>query len=158
MFRAIALYTLRYAQNNNDLLSEEEQDQLNKDASAFLRKHRIYRFIEKQEIREGVLEDQKESLSQDDLEVISELNEIKDLIYLYSDFDISVAKKQLNAIKQNLKWDAPFIVSLMSTEFSALGEHCSYTVKKDLITELRAVFKKYLDMPEKQRKIESYTD
>lgn len=155
---AIALYTLRYA-CGHDPVNEEARDQLTADARQFLRKHRIYKYVEKKEIRESVSEEQKpDYLSPDDLEVIQELSEIRDLLYLYSDLDVNRAKKQLHIIKTNLEWDAPFIVSLMATEFSALGEHCSYTVKKDLITELRAVFKKYLEMPEKQRKIESYSD
>lgn len=158
VFLAIALYTLRYSKGN-DPLDEEKKDQLTTEARTFLRKHRIYKYIEKKEIRESVSEDQKpDFLSTDDLEVMQELSEIRDLLYLYSDLDVNRAKKQLHVIKKNLEWDAPFIASLMATEFFALGELCSYTVKKDLITELRTVFKKYIDMPEKQRKIESYTD
>jgi len=158
VFLAIALYTLRYT-NSNSSIDEKENDQLTDEARALLRKHRIYRFVEKQEIRESVSDNQKsELLSPDDLEVIRELNEIKDLLYLYSDLDVNRAKKQLHIMKENLEWDAPFVVSLMATEFSSLGNQCSYTVKKEMIKDIRAVFQKYLDMPEKQRKIESYSD
>lgn len=159
LFFAIALYTLRYSHEQCISPTEMEMNQLNTDARALLRKHRIYKYIEKQAIRESVSEEQKSDfLSPDDMEVIRELNEIKQLFYLYSDLDVTRAKKQLHEIKKNLQWDAPFIASLMSTEFYSLGERCSYTVKSELIKELRAVFKKYLDMPENQRKMETYSD
>lgn len=159
VFRAIALYTIRYSRDYDSLLENSEADQLNAEAQAMLRKHRIYTFVEKQEIRASVSEEQKpEFLSSDDIEVIRELDGIKQLFYFYSDLDVTRAKKQLHEIKKNLQWDAPFIASLMSTEFYSLGERCSYTVKSELIKELRAVFKKYLDMPENQRKMETYSD
>lgn len=80
---------------------------------------------------------------------------IIDIFNEVAEIDKAMAAKSIDRMKDNMEWDPGFMLSLISIRFSDLKE-LSYSNRKDLLEEMRSVYKKYLDMPEAEKKLERY--
>lgn len=83
------------------------------------------------------------------------MNQIIASFKVFSDLDIERTNKYLEVFIDNLKWDNSFMMALIGTSFYDL-KCMSFTVKKQMLTEIQAIIQKYKEMPDSQKQLEVY--
>lgn len=80
---------------------------------------------------------------------------IVDMFNEIAGMDKVMAAESVDQMKDNMEWDPSFMLSLIGIRFSELGQ-LSYSKKKELLDEIRAVYRRYYDMPDSEKKLEKY--
>lgn len=78
-------------------------------------------------------------------------------IKMSSDMDVYTTNKSLKQFTRNMAWDYNFMLRLIGFDYAAIGE-CSFSNKLQMLREIREIVGKYKDMPEAQKKLDTYQD
>lgn len=153
-------YYLEKIEKHQDLreLPHEESNALMERAYDYLSSYKFYSLKEK-EYRLNVAtsnEERQRILTSFDNENINLINDLLNGFKVFSELNVEFTNRQLTAFIANLHWDASFMLNLIGLPFSNL-EKISFTLKKEMLLELNKIVKKYQDIPDKEREIETYT-
>lgn len=155
---AISYYLRKIERFGTEIvIPEEENKNLNIEARDYLNKFKFFSIEEKYKINKlAKSEEERESLiSTFDQENRQLVNKILVDFKIFSDLDIRYSNKIFSILIANLKWDLPFMMAMSGVEFCEL-ENISHSNKKNMLNEIRSIVKKYKEMPEEQRKLDSY--
>ena len=155
---AISYYLRKIERFGTEIvIPEEENKNLNIEARDYLNKFKFFSIEEKYKINKlAKSEEERESLiSTFDQENRQLVNKILVDFKIFSDLDIRYSNKIFSILIANLKWDLPFMMAMSGIEFCEL-ENISHSNKKNMLNEIRSIVKKYKEMPEEQRKLDSY--
>lgn len=138
-------------------IDDDAHHELMKKTQHYLSKYKFYSIAIKNKLnREARSETEKnELLSSFDKENITAITEILKAFKLFSEIDIINTNKMLDAFIQNLNWDSGFMMNLLSLSFAEIGQ-ISFTAKKQMLLEIKAINEKYKNIPYEKKCIESY--
>ena len=138
-------------------IPEEADQQLMKDAKYLLRSHKFYSLVEKSNLRKlAQSEEERESLlSSFDKQNSKVINEVLAAFRVFSELDIAKTNENLNIFVKNLKWDSSFMLKLISISLYEM-ENVSFSLKKEMLTEIQNIISKYKELPDSQKRIETY--
>ena len=156
--QAIVLYLYRIIDYGNvELLTEHQKETLNRKVLRFLENHKIYTLAKKKQLVEEAETDEQlnEKLSKYDGENRHIINEVIDSLVFYSDYDVVSANEEISSFTKNLLWDSPFIMQIAGMPFYQL-KNSSFRVKKQMLAKIQRVFEEFMEMPEKERRMEEY--
>lgn len=156
--QAIVLYLYRIIDYPNvELLTEQQKNVLNGKVLKFLENHKIYTLAKKKRLVEEAENDEQinEKLSKYDGENRHIINEVIESLVFYSDYDVVSANEEISSFTENLLWDSPFIMQIAGMPFYQL-KNCSFRVKKQMLAKIQGVFEEFMEMPEKERRMEEY--
>ena len=100
-------------------------------------------------------EEIQEILSSFDKDNISILNDIILGFSFASDHNIISTNEQLKAFGENMHWDLGFMLRIISMNYSCL-KGTSVSNKKNLLSEIESLIKRYSELPDDQNRIELY--
>lgn len=83
------------------------------------------------------------------------INEIIDIFNSVAEIDKKMAANSVDRMRDNMEWDPAFMLNLISLRFSDLKE-LSHSNRKELLDEIKSVYRKYVTMPEGKKKLERY--
>ena len=155
---AIMFYLLKIEQygdaialsdEDNSILMKKTTDELN--SFKFLSISEKNLLIAEKQTKEEV-QDLLSSFDNDNIEIIGD---ILSGFRFASDHNIKSTNEHLQRFEQNMRWDLGFMLRVIGFEFSNL-EKTSVSNRKNLLTEMEALIKKYSNLPEEQNRIEEY--
>lgn len=155
---AIMFYLLKIEQygdaialsdEDNSILMKKTTDELN--SFKFLSISEKNLLIAEKQTKEEV-QDLLSSFDNDNIEIIGD---ILSGFRFASDHNIKSTNEHLQRFEQNMRWDLGFMLRVIGLEFSNL-EKTSVSNRKNLLTEMEALIKKYSNLPEEQNRIEEY--
>lgn len=155
---AIAYYIIKTEKYGSIVqISEDDDLTVMREAQDCLSSYRFYSIAVKNRLsRQAHSNDERnELLSSFDRENISLVNEVLKYIKLLSEIDIANTNKQLTGFVNNLKWDGGFMMRLLSIPFADM-DNVSFTIKKQVLSEISDVVMKFKELPAEQKKIETY--
>ena len=138
-------------------ISESEESSIKNCAKEYLNYYRFFSIAEKNKLRRQAHSkaEQDALLSSFDQENNNLINSVLTAFKLYSEIDITFVNRSLKAFVSNLKWDPGYMMRLLSIPFSEL-EISSFTVKKQMLSEIEAVANRFGDLPSEQKVLETY--
>ena len=138
-------------------IPDDAERQLMKEAKEYLRHHRFYSLVDKARLRkEAQSKEEREALlSSFDKENGEIINEVLLAFRVFSELDIAKTNESLTAFINNLKWDSGYMLKLISIAFHEMGD-VSFSLKKEMLTEIQNVIAKYKGIPDTQKRIETY--
>lgn len=138
-------------------IGESEDNSIMKGAKEYLNQYKFYSIAEKNKLRRQAHSkaEQDALLSSFDQENHALITDVLSAFKLYSEMDITFVNKSLTVFVRNLKWDPGYMMRLLSIPFSEL-EISSFTVKKQMLTEIETVANRFGDLPPEQKVLESY--
>jgi len=150
---SLVYYLLKIERNTG----EKEDDNLMREACDYLNNYKFFSLTEKYKLKKQAkskaeLDDLMSSFDKENSRL---LYEIVTTFKLFSDVDIAKTNKNLKVFVNNLKWDSSFMMALISTSFCDLNS-MSFTVKKQMLTEIQAIIQKYKEIPDSQKQLEVY--
>ena len=154
----IMFYLLKIEQYGNTVtLSDEDNSALMRRTTEELN---AFKFLSISERNLLMAEKQTKEEVQDLLSAFDNVNfeifsDILSGFRFASDHNIKSTNEQLQRFEQNMRWDLGFMLRVISLEFSNL-EKTSVSNRKNLLSEIEALIKKYSDLPEEQNRIEEY--
>lgn len=92
------------------------------------------------------------SFDNDNIEII---NDIIHGFQFASEYNIKSTNEQLKTFSDNMHWDLGFMLRLISLDYCSL-EKTSVSNRKNLLTEIEAIIKKYSELPDEQNRMETY--
>ena len=155
---AIAFYLHKIERFGKQVsITNEENTNLNTIARDYLNRFKFFSISEKNKLsRLAKSKEEKEALvssfDRDNQELV---NKILFCYKIFSDIDVQRSNKVFENIVNNLDWDLSFMMAISNLKFNELKD-ISYTNKKNLLNEIRALVKKYNELPENQRKMNDY--
>lgn len=153
-------YYLTKIEKYQDLreLPYEESKRLMECAVSYLNSYKFYSLAEKEYLlsRAASTEDRQRILTSFDKENIDLINDMLSGFKVFSELNVEFTNKQLTAFIANLHWDASLMLNFIGIPFSELGK-MSFTLKQEMLTEIKKIVKKYQDIPDKEKSIETYT-
>lgn len=99
----------------------------------------------------------KNILNDFDIENQKVINSMLEFIKMASDMDVYSTNKSLKQFISNLEWDYNFMLRIIGFDYSAVGK-CSFSNKVQMLRDIREVINKYKNMPEEQKKLDTYGD
>lgn len=155
---SIAYYIMK-AENFGERirLSEDEDKLLMRKASDYLNSYKFFSIVEKNRLRKHAQSgaERDELLSSFDRENRALINEILSAFQFFSELNIIKMNESLSVFVENLKWDNSFMIKLVSVPFCDIKD-TSFALKKEMLTEIQNVVKKYTELPDNQKMIENY--
>lgn len=138
-------------------ISEPEESSIKICTKEYLNQYRFFSIAEKNKLRRQAHSkaEQDALLSSFDQENNSLINGILTAFKLYSEIDITFVNKSLKAFVSNLKWDPGYMMRLLSIPFSEL-EISSFTVKKQMLSEIETIANRFGNLPSEQKALETY--
>ena len=135
----------------------DSNKQLMLDAKDYLTSHKFYSLVEKATLRRlAQSEEEREALlSSFDKTNQKVINDVLSAFRVLSEIDIAKTNYSLSAFASNLKWDSPFMLKLISITFHEMKD-VSFSVKKELLNEIESIYLKYKELPDSQKRIETY--
>lgn len=124
-----------------------------------LDKHKFYTVSRKQELLESA-QSQKEAnsiLNEFDIENKEAINNLLGFLKVASDMNVVFTTRVLKQLIANLQWDHNFILTLIGFDFACINQ-CSHANKSNLLREIRELILKYKDMPDEEKRSETYDD
>lgn len=155
---AIMFYLLKIEQYGDTvMISDEENSALMKKTTDVLNSYKFLSISEKNLLiaEKQTKEEVQDLLSSFDNDNIEIINDILSGFRFASDHNIKSTNEQLQRFEQNMRWDLGFMLRVISLDFSNL-EKTSVSNRKNLLTDIEALIKKYIDIPEEQNRIEEY--
>lgn len=125
----------------------------------FLDKHKFYTLSHKEKLLSQTRSQNevKNILNEFDFENQEAINSMLKFIKMSSDMDVYTTNKSLKQFTRNMAWDYNFMLRLIGFDYAAIGE-CSFSNKLQMLREIREIVGKYKDMPEAQKKLDTYQD
>lgn len=155
----IAYYLKRIEeyQDQRDLPSDQSRIMM-EHAINYLNSYKFYSLTEKQKLLNLATsnEERQRILTSFDRENLNLITEMLEGFQVFSEMDVEFTNKKLSAFIANLHWDSGFMLHIIGTPFSELDK-ISFTLKQEMLEEIRSVVKKYQEIPEKEKNIEIYT-
>lgn len=138
-------------------ISDPDDIQLMDKATEYLSNHQFYSIASKNALRKRARskEEYDTLLSSFDKENSAVINELLKAFRVFSELDIAKTNEYLTCFVNNLRWDSGFMLKLISTTFYQM-EDVSFSVKKEMLTEIQSIFSKYKELPETQKRLETY--
>lgn len=126
--------------------------------TGYLNSYKFYSLTEKEHLLAlaSSNEERQSLLTSFDKENADLINQMLGAFKLLSEVNVEFTNKQLSAFVPNLYWDYSFMLHLIGLPFSELDK-ISFALKQEMLTEIRKVVKKYQDIPDKEKGIETYT-
>jgi len=155
---AIAYYIIKTEKHGSIIqISEDDERAVMNEAYDLLSCYRFYSIAVKNKLNRQAHShtERNELLSSFDRENILLVNEVLKYIKLISEIDIANTNKQLTSFVNNLKWDGGFMMRLISIPFADM-ENVSFTIKKQMLSEIYDIAMKYKELPAEQKRIETY--
>lgn len=127
-------------------------------AVKYLNSYKFYSLEEKEHLLNLATsnEERQNILTSFDKENADLINDMLNGFRVLSDVNVEFMNKQLSSFIANLHWDSSFMLHLIGLPFSDLDK-ISFALKQEMLTEMRNVVKKYQDIPDKEKGIETYT-
>ncbi len=124
----------------------------------YLNSYKFYSLVEKERLLDLATsnEERQSLLTSFDKENADLINQMLGAFKILSDVNVEFTNKQLSAFIPNLYWDYSFMLHIIGLPFSELDK-ISFALKQEMLTEIRKVVKKYQDIPDKEKGIETYT-
>ena len=155
---SIAYYLLKMEryQSKIDITSEQSNDIMSS-AIQYLNTYKFYSLAEKSKLKsqtktkaefEGLLS----SFDKDNIELI---NEIIISFKISSELNLSKTNEYLRDFVKNLKWDNGFMMRIISAQFDK-NNNMSFSLKKQMLSEIQDIIHKYNTLPIEQKNIEIY--
>ena len=156
--QAIVYYLLKIEEYDDKVdISGEENTNLMAETVKYLNSYKFFSLAEKRKLKNQAKSKTEldNLLSTFDKDNIALINEILTAFKLFSELDIAKTNEFLSHFVKNLKWDNGFMMRLISIElFNTVN--LSFALKKNMLSEIQAVVKKYNDIPDEQKNIEIY--
>ena len=153
-------YYLTKIENYQDLreLPYDESERLMECTVNYLNSYKFYSLSEKERLLSCAVstEDYQSILNSFDKENMDLINEMLSGFKVFSELNVEFTNKQLTAFIANLHWDASLMLNFIGIPFSELGK-MSFTLKQEMLTEIKKIVKKYQDIPDNEKGIETYT-
>lgn len=124
----------------------------------YLNSYKFYSLTEKQKLLNLATsnEERQRILTSFDRENLNLITEMLEGFQVFSEMNVEFTNKQLSAFIANLHWDSGFMLHIIGAPFSELDK-ISFTLKQEMLKEIRSIVKKYQEIPEKEKNIEIYT-
>ena len=154
----ILFYLLKIEKYKEEVLITDEQNrELMQETTAILNSHKFLSISEKNRLlsEKQSQEEIQEILSSFDKDNIDILNDIISGFQFASDHNIKSTNEQLKAFGENMHWDLGFMLRIISMNYTSLKE-ISVSNRKNLLSEIEALVKRYSELPEDQNRIETY--
>lgn len=154
----IMFYLLKIEQYGSlIMLTDEDNNALMRKTTNELNSYKFLSISEKNLVlaEKQTKEEIQELLSSFDNDNIEIINDILYGFRFASNHNIKSTNDQLQRFERNMRWDLGFMLRVISLEFLNL-EKTSVSNRKNLLTEIEALIKKYSDLPEEQNRIEEY--
>lgn len=150
---ALVYYLIKFEKE----LSTVKDESAWKAAIDYLNQHKFYSISEKSKLLKNIEdESQYETLlttfEKDNRQYIEHILEI---FRSMSTYDLESVNKNLSAFSKNLDWDCGFMMNVISIPFSDFS-NMSFTLKKQLLNEIKEITAKYSLIPKDQNRIEQY--
>lgn len=155
---SILFYLLKIEQYGNKIaLSDEENSALMRKTTDELNSYKFFSISEKNILisEKQTKEEVQNLLSSFDRDNIEIINNILSGFRVASEHNIKSTNEQLQRFDQNMHWDLGFMLRVISLEFSSL-ETTSVSNRKNLLSEIESLIKKYSNLSEEQNRIEEY--
>lgn len=153
-------YYLTKIEKYKDLqeLPYDESKRLMEGTVNYLNSHKFYSIAEKERLLSHATstEDRQRILTSFDKENMDLINDMLSGFKVFSELNIEFTNKQLTAFIANLHWDASLMLNLIGIPFNEL-ERISFTLKQEMLTDIKQIVKKYQDIPDEEKSIETYT-
>lgn len=94
-------------------------------------------------------------LNEFDFENQEAINTMLKFIKMASDMDVYNTNKALKQFITNLDWDYNFMLRVIGFDYASIGE-CSFSNRLQMLREIREIINKYKNMPEEQKKYDTY--
>lgn len=156
--QAISYYLLRLEKNlESSNLSNKEEQQLMDETANYLISFKFYSLDVKRRLNNKAKTDAERDslLTSFDQENKKVINEILSGFRFLSDIDIASTNDSLKKFSNNLSWDCRFMLRLVSLNFNGIGD-ISFSNKKQMLSDIKEILKKYTDLPKEYKSIESY--
>lgn len=139
-------------------LPSDIQGELMDRITNYLNSYKFYSLVEKERLLDLATsnEERQSLLTSFDKENADLINQMLGAFKVLSDVNVEFTNKQLSAFVPNLYWDYSFMLHIIGLPFSELDK-ISFALKQEMLTEIRKVVKKYQDIPDKEKGIETYT-
>lgn len=139
------------------LISEDDSHSLSIYARDYLNKYKFFSIQEKTKLRKEAKtdSDRDQLVSSFDLKNRDLINHIIISCKLFSELDIRRSNEALERIVKNLDWDVSFMMAIWSMRYDTLGD-LSYSHKMKLLSDIKEVLNKYIDIPKEQRALNQY--
>lgn len=155
---SILFYILKIEKYGDTIsLTDEQNSELMNQTTEILNSHKFLSIAQKNALiaQREPHEEIKNLLSSFDNDNIEILNEIISGFRIATDYNIKSTNEKLKAFSDNMKWDLGFMLRLISLNYSSL-ENISVSNKKNLLSEIDELIKKYVNLPKVQNQIEEY--
>lgn len=154
----ILLYTLKIEKYGERIeLSQDENNSLMDETTNILNQFKFYSLAEKNNII--INAENKDQLNEIwnsfDTENQKILSDILSCFRYASELDIANTNPRLKNFSANMHWDLWFMLKLISMKFSSLND-LSTTIKKEFLTDIEELIDKYNNLPQAQKKLETY--
>lgn len=144
---------------NETILSEENEIVLRKQKEVLLDKHKFFTLSRKEMLlSQARTKNQTNNiLNEFDIEIQWSINSLLACLKAASDMNVVRTNKILKQLIENLNWDASFMLMLLGSNFSSIGE-CSFANKKQLLAGVKEQINIYRELPKEQKLLEEYDD
>lgn len=124
-----------------------------------LDKHKFYTLSRKEKLlsQTRTKNEEKHILNEFDIENQDTINNMLRLIKMASDMDVLTTNKSLKRFVENMEWDFNLMIRIIGVDFASIGD-CSFSNKIQMLHDIRDVMIKYRDMPEEEKKRDTYGD
>lgn len=140
-----------------NVISDSEDHDIMTKSKEYLKSYKFYSLADKMQfqLQSQTIDEYENLISSFDKENIDLLREITSVFMIFSELDVDRTNKILSSFVENLDWDKNFILKLISMNFSEIGK-ASYTVKRNLISEIDEIIEKYKNLSESEKNIDVY--
>ena len=154
----IVFYLLKIKEYKEQvIISDEQYECLTKETTEKLNSYKFYSISEKNSLlsAEQTKEDAYNILNSFDKDNIAIINDIISGFHVASEQNIKAVNEQLQSFRENMHWDLGFMLKLISLNFNSL-QKTNVSNKKELLSEIENLIKKYYSLQDVQNKLEIY--
>jgi len=140
-------------------LADDDIIKIHKAWLELLDKHKFYTLSRKERLlsQTRTKNEAKHILNDFDIEDQETINNMLKLIKMASDMDMLTTNKALKKFVDNMEWDFNLMIRIIGFDFASIGD-CSFSNKIQMLYDIRDVVVKYRDMPEEEKKRDTYGD
>lgn len=154
----IAFYLLKIEKFGDSIfISDEENVALMRETTKYLNSHKFYSISEKNLVlaNKQTSEDVHDLLSSFDTENMEYISDILSGFGFATDHNIKHTNEQLKAFSENMHWDLGFMLRIIGLNYKSL-EKTSVSNKRQLLSEIEELIRKYATLPDAKNLIEEY--
>lgn len=158
--QAIIYYLFKMIDYPSDhIFTEEEWLSCEQKCLSFLDDHKFYTAARKRYLL-SIARNKTEAnniLNEFDIYNQKAINDLLEFLKTISEFNVVFTNKVLKQLLTNLKWDHNFILTLIGFDFASINE-CSHANKAQMLRDIHEILRKYKDMPNEEKRSETYED